>query len=90
VRCKRNGNWLDKNGKPSADLAETHIPFDQFIFKPEIRALEILASEARQRYTWFPNTEGDMSSLLKLSIMYLMMRPLQMRLKIIRLSMIEK
>ena len=27
-----------------------------------IRALEILASEARQRYTWFPNAEGDMSS----------------------------
>jgi len=36
VRWQRNGKWLDKNGKPSDDMAETHIPFDQFIFKPEI------------------------------------------------------
>jgi len=36
VRWKRNGKWLDKNGKPSDDPAETHIPFDQFIFKPEL------------------------------------------------------
>jgi len=28
--------WLDKNGKPSVDREETHIPFDQFIFRPEI------------------------------------------------------
>jgi len=27
-----------------------------------IRALENLASEVRQRHTWFPNAEGDMSS----------------------------
>lgn len=30
-----------------------------------IRALENLASEARQRYTWFPNAEGDMSSFVE-------------------------
>lgn len=36
VRWKHNKRWLDKNGKPSNDPAETHIPFDQFIFKPEI------------------------------------------------------
>lgn len=30
-----------------------------------IRALEILASEARQRYTWFPNAQGDMSSFIE-------------------------
>lgn len=30
-----------------------------------IRALEILASEARQRYTWFVNAEGDMSSFVE-------------------------
>ncbi len=36
VRWKRNGRWLDRDGKPSDDLAQTHIPFDQFIFKPEL------------------------------------------------------
>lgn len=36
VRWQRNGRWLDKNGKPSDDPAETHIPFDQFNFKPEL------------------------------------------------------
>ncbi|MFZ5833829.1 MAG: hypothetical protein ACOY2B_00390 [Pseudomonadota bacterium] len=30
-----------------------------------IPALENLASEARQRYTWFPNAEGDMSSFVE-------------------------
>lgn len=30
-----------------------------------IQALGNLASEARQRYTWFPNAEGDMSSLIE-------------------------
>ena len=30
-----------------------------------IPALENLASEAHQRYTWFPNAEGDMSSLIE-------------------------
>jgi hypothetical protein len=29
------------------------------------RALENLASEARQRYTWFPNAKGDMSSFIE-------------------------
>ncbi len=29
------------------------------------RALENLASVARQRYTWFPNAEGDMSSFVE-------------------------
>jgi len=36
VRWQRNGRYLDKNGKPSVDRAETHIPLDQFIFKPEL------------------------------------------------------
>ncbi len=36
VRWKRNKRWLDKNGKPSDDMAETHIPLDQFNFKPEL------------------------------------------------------
>ena len=36
VRWQRNGRYLDKNGKPSDDRAETHIPLDQFNFKPEL------------------------------------------------------
>lgn len=36
VRWKKEGQWLDKNGKPSMDPENTHIPVDEFVFKPEI------------------------------------------------------
>jgi GNAT superfamily N-acetyltransferase len=36
VRWKKNGQWLDKNGRPSIDKEKTHIPLDEFIFKPEL------------------------------------------------------
>ena len=37
VKWKRNGQWLDKNGNPvSRDAPESHIPFEEFKFDPEI------------------------------------------------------
>ena len=36
VRWKKEGQWLDKNGRPSMDPEKTHIPVDEFVFKPEI------------------------------------------------------
>ena len=35
VRWKKDGQWLDKDGKPSTDIEKTHIPIEEFEFKPE-------------------------------------------------------
>ncbi|MBY0406768.1 MAG: hypothetical protein K2Q01_03690 [Rickettsiales bacterium] len=36
VRWKKDGRWLDKNGKPSTDPKQTHIPLEEFKFISEI------------------------------------------------------
>jgi hypothetical protein len=36
VRWKKDGKWLDKNGKISTDPEKTHIPPDEFRFLPEL------------------------------------------------------
>ena len=36
VRWKKDGGWLDKDGKPSTDIEDTHIPIEEFKFKLEI------------------------------------------------------
>ena len=36
VRWKKNGQWLDKYGKPSNDPEKTHIPLNEFNFELEI------------------------------------------------------
>ena len=36
VRWKKNGQWLDKYGKPSINPQKTHIPLEDFNFDPEI------------------------------------------------------
>ncbi len=36
ARWKKNGQWLDENGKPSADPEKTHIPVEDFEFNPEV------------------------------------------------------
>ncbi|MEM7617401.1 MAG: phage minor head protein [Pseudomonadota bacterium] len=36
VRWKKDGRWLDKDGKPSIDEEKTHIPLDEFKFNPDI------------------------------------------------------
>ena len=35
IRWKRDGQWLDRNGKPSSDPEKTHIPIKNFRFNPE-------------------------------------------------------